>query len=186
MNGELLGLLKMTSVLRAPEGKPFVLKSGATSMTYVDVRLTAFSARGLKLLSHELARRLHSFFGHGAHGHEEDRIDLVAGVVVGGCPLATGVSLQSGIDALYVRPEAKDHGSGRLIEGTFRPGQKVVLLEDVIASGGSTLAAIAALRAARLDVRGVVAVLDREQGGMGSVRQECPATALFTLKELLA
>jgi orotate phosphoribosyltransferase len=171
-----LQILRKKSVLHAPEGKPFILKSGAESMTYVDVRLTALSHEGLCRLSSGLTWRMQEM------GLEPDR---VAGVVVGGCPLATGVSFRTAIDVLYVRAEAKDHGTNKLIEGTFLPGYTVVLFEDVITSGGSTLGAIRTLRDAGLNVIGVVAVLDREQGGLEAIRKECPAEALYTLKELL-
>jgi orotate phosphoribosyltransferase len=172
-----LDFLRQKSVLHAPPGKPFILKSGAESMTYIDVRLTALSSDGLHAVAEALYERLAGM---------KINANLVAGVALGGCPLATGVSLMSGLDALYVRPEAKDHGTGKLVEGAFHPGDRVVLLEDVITSGGSTLKAIAALRSAGLTVAGVIAVLDREQGGAGPIQQECPFTALFTLKELLA
>lgn len=176
-----LEVLKQKSVLHAPPGKPFILKSGAESMTYVDVRLTALSHEGLQALSRDLAVRMMHM------GLEPDR---VAGVVAGGCPLATGVSSFAKIDALYVRPEAKDHGTGKLVEGAFTPGQTVVLFEDVITSGGSTLAAIKALKDVGLIVIGVVAVLDRQQGGAIhkialAVEHPYKAEALFTLEELL-
>lgn len=172
-----LDILRQRSVLHAPPGKPFILKSGAESMTYVDVRLTALSSDGLHAVAEALYERLASM---------RLNANLVAGVALGGCPLATGVSLMSGMDALYVRPEAKDHGTGKLVEGAFQPGDRVVLLEDVITSGGSTLKALAALRNAGLTVAGVIAVLDREQGGAALIEQECPFAALHTLKELLA
>jgi orotate phosphoribosyltransferase len=174
----LLRVLRERSVLHAPDGKPFTLKSGALSMTYVDVRLTALNYVGLCLLSRCLARKM---------GKMDLQPDCVAGVVVGGCPLAMGVSFQTALDVLYVRAEAKDHGTTKLVEGTFEPGiTTTVLFEDVITSGGSTLGAIRSLRDAGIKVIGVVAVLDREQGGLGEIRKECPAEALYTLKELLA
>lgn len=179
-----LHVLRKLSVLHAPPGKPFILKSGKESMTYVDVRLTALNAHGL----HVLADALHREVRQAANGSK-----LVAGVALGGCPLATAVSLLSyrldevnPLNALYVRPEAKDHGTGKLIEGGFQPGDGVILVEDVITSGGSSLKAIAALRAAGLDVRGVVAVLDRQEGGTEKISAEAPLRSLCTLGELLA
>lgn len=172
-----IDVLRQLSVLHTTPDKPFILKSGAKSLTYVDVRLTALSAKGLRILSSALALRM---------GEMGLRPACVAGVALGGCPLATGVSLHSGIDALYVRPEPKDHGTGKLIEGSFRPGDTVVLFEDVITSGGSTLKTIATLRDAGLNVIGVVAVLDREQGGTELIQKECQLSSLVTLKELLA
>lgn len=197
MSTNAIRLLKKHSVLHAKEGKPFILKSGKESMTYVDVRLTALRADGLYELSRELYTTVRSL------GIPPVQVRRVAGVALGGCPLATGVSQygqahsqmgdhhESGIvypvyDALYVRPEAKDHGTGKLIEGQFSPGDKVVLLEDVVTSGGSTIKAILALHEAGLNVVGVAAVLDREEGGKARIEAECPFKALVTLKELLA
>ncbi len=172
-----LEILRELSVLHAPPGKPFTLKSGAQSMHYVDVRLTSLTWHGLGILSNALANRVYEM---------NIQAPRVAGVALGGCPLATGVSLKTGMNVLYVRPEAKDHGTGKLVEGPFEKGETVVLLEDVITSGGSTLKAIAALREAGLIISGVVAVLDREQGGAELIRKECQFSSLVTLKELLA
>lgn len=181
-NHHLLSTLRELSVLHAPEGKPFILKSGKESMTYVDVRLTALNPRGLLTLAVDLHREV----------FQVDGAKLVAGVVLGGCPLATAVSFHAyrcdelnPLNVLYVRPEAKDHGTGKLIEGKFEPGQGVVLIEDVITSGGSSLKAMAALRDAGLEVKAVVAVLDREEGGGERISAEVPFRALCTLKELL-
>ncbi len=193
MTTNAIRLLKKHSVLHAKEGKPFILKSGKESMTYVDVRLTALRADGLYELSSELYTTIRTLGIPPIQGRR------VAGVALGGCPLATGVSLyghQGGddpgddtypvYDALYVRPEAKDHGTGKLVEGQFDPGDKVILLEDVVTSGSSTIKAIAALSEAGLNVVGVAAVLDREEGGKARIESHCPFRALVTLKELLA
>lgn len=177
-----LEILRKLSVLHAPEGKPFILKSGKESMTYVDVRLTALDPVGLEALAKDLFWQVHPF-----------KPTYVAGVVVGGCPLATGVSLFSRdllsepLKALYVRAAAKDHGTGKLIEGSFRTGDSVALLEDVVTSGGSSLKAVETLRNAGLRVSAVVAVLDREEGGRAAIEGSgVPFRALFTLKELLS
>lgn len=194
---EALATLRRLSVLHAPPGKPFILKSGKESMVYIDVRRTALDPRGLRLLSSDLFWSMaRSYFGIPTK---------VAGVALGGCPLATGVSLAALTDSelrhadgglihdcltvpgtLYVRPEAKDHGTGKLIEGAFEPGERVVLVEDVVTSGGSSIKALRALKGAGLDPIGVVAVLDREEGGRAAIEAEgVYFEALVTLKELL-
>ena len=101
----------------------------------------------------------------------------VAGVELGGCPLASAVSLvsfQQGrpLAALYVRKEQKDHGSKRLVEGdrAIVSGMPVVVLEDVITTGGSTLKAVEKLSAAGVRVVGVVALVDRLEGGADAIR----------------
>lgn len=189
----LLTALREFSVLHAPPDKPFVLKSGKTSPHYVDVRRTALTAKGLYLIAWELY--------HTMVGTMKLHPRRVAGVALCGCPLATALSLESLsisskgphshqfdaiFDALYVRPEAKDHGTGNLVEGIFEPGDTVVLCEDVVTSGTSTLNAIRSLRQTGLKVIGVVAVLDREEGGGPRIQTECPFQSLTTLKELLA
>lgn len=195
-DSRVLKVLRELSVLHAPEGKPFILKSGKESMTYVDVRLASLDPRGLRVLAGELFWTAMSMRTGSC---------LAAGVALGGCPLATGVSFTSLIaselkderdrnvhihlpvwDAIYVRPEAKDHGTGKLIEGRFEKGWGVILFEDVVTSGGSSIKAIAALKDAGLEVKGVVAVLDREEGGGEKISAEAPFRALCTLKELLA
>ncbi|CAN5467302.1 hypothetical protein BH09MYX1_BH09MYX1_36010 [soil metagenome] len=100
------------------------------------------------------------------------RVAAVAGVELGGCPLASAVALRSfqrgaPIDAIYVRKDAKDHGSKRDLEGNVHlaPNARVVLVEDVITTGGSTLKATEKLRAAGYEVAGVVALVDRLEGG---------------------
>ena len=108
-----------------------------------------------------------------------------AGVALGGCPLVTGLSLWTDMNALYVRAKPKDHGTSKQIEGDFQPGASAVLVEDVVTTGGSSLEAIDILVKAGLKVVAVVAVLDREQGGAERIRARRPFHALFTLKELL-
>lgn len=202
-NPLVLEALRSHSVLHAPPGKPFILKSGKESMTYVDVRLASLNAIALRTISKALFWAAYGLLQ--GKGLETDKISRAAGVALGGCALATGVSSVSleffeahsaegkrlypnvrTLNALYVRPEAKDHGTGKLVEGGFDPGTEVVLFEDVITSGGSSLKAMAALREAGVKVAAVVAVLDREEGGGEKIAAEVPFYALCTLKELLA
>jgi orotate phosphoribosyltransferase len=102
----------------------------------------------------------------------------VAGVELGGCPLASAVALTSfqrgaPLDAVYVRKEAKEHGSRRTLEGNTRlpAGSRVALLEDVVTTGGSTLKAAEKLVAAGYVVAGVVALVDRLEGGREAIEQ---------------
>ncbi len=202
-NPLVLQALRDHSVLRAPPGKPFILKSGKESMTYVDVRLASLNARALRTISKALFWAAHELLWN--QGSGTSSFSHAAGVALGGCALATGVSSislefneakaaeggplypgASVLDALYVRPEAKDHGTGKLVEGQFHPGADVVLFEDVVTSGGSSLKAIAALKDAGANVKAVVAVLDREEGGGEKISSEVPFRALCTMKELLS
>ena len=155
---ELLALLRRQSFRR---GK-FVLASGKESDFFIDCKQTVLGARGHLLAGVVMLDALESL----------PRCEAVAGVALGGCPLASAVSLVSELrarplPALYVRKDAKDHGTRRLVEGEL--GQSgttpVVLLEDVITTGGSTLKAVAALEAAGAKVVGVVVLVDRREGG---------------------
>jgi uridine monophosphate synthetase len=92
--------------------------------------------------------------------------DLIAGVPYAALPLAAGVALRLNLPLIYPRKETKAHGTGQNIEGAFQPGQRVVLMEDVITSGGSILKATEALGAAGLDVHDAVVMVDRKQGGV--------------------
>jgi orotate phosphoribosyltransferase len=119
--------------------------------------------------------------------------DAVGGVELGGCPLASAVSLisfQKGkpLPALYVRKERKDHGSAKLVEGdkALFPGIRVVLLEDVITTGGSSLKAVDALKAAGATVVGIAALVDRLEGGADTIRAAgIPLASLATRKDFM-
>ena len=80
-------------------------------------------------------------------------------------PLAAAAALASGIPFLIVRKAAKDYATEGLIEGVFEPGERVLVIEDVVTTGGALIAAIEALRAAGLAVERALCVLDREEGG---------------------
>jgi orotate phosphoribosyltransferase len=89
------------------------------------------------------------------------------------------------VDAFSVRKESKDHGTGRLIEGNFKAGDAVVVVEDVITSGGSARKAVAAVEGAGGRVLGVLAVVDREEGGRDGLEAEGrKVVALTTVSEL--
>lgn len=139
----------------------FVLASGKHSSYYIDARLTTMSAEGLVLVGR---------LGLGAIRHAGWTPAAVGGLTMGADPVAYAIARASAddppaIDAFSVRKAAKEHGTGRLIEGNFDPAQPVVVVEDVITSGASALHAIEAILAAGGTVAGVLAVVDREEGG---------------------
>ena len=158
-------LLELLRV-RAFERKRVVLASGKESDFFIDCKQAVLTAEGHVLVGEvmlDAVRRL-------------PPCSAVAGVELGGCPLASAVALTSfrgpePLDALYVRKDAKDHGSRRLVEGNTRlaPGARVVLLEDVVTTGGSTLKAATKLREAGCEVVAVVALVDRLEGGREAV-----------------
>jgi orotate phosphoribosyltransferase len=139
----------------------FVLASGRRSTFYVDARPTTMSAEGQVLIGR---------LGLAAIGEAGWEVRGIGGLTMGADPVAYAVAAASlgtarVIDAFSVRKEAKDHGTGRTIEGNFQRGDPVVVAEDVITSGGSALRAIESVVREGGRVLGVLAVVDREEGG---------------------
>lgn len=111
--------------------------------------------------------------------------DRLAGLELGGVPLATALSLKIGKPALYVRKETKAYGTCNLIEGGFQRGETAVVIEDVVTSGGQVVASVQQMRELGLVVEDVVCVIDRQQGGAESIATRgCNLSAVFTLSEL--
>ena len=140
-----------------------MLASGKRSRFYVDVRRTSLTAEGATLIG-ELLCDLISEQGWECSG--------AGGMTLGADPLTTAVAIASyrrgaPLSSFIVRKEAKDHGAGRQIEvaGTLEDGARVVVLDDTITTGGSTLRAIEAVRRAGYDVVGAACVVDRVEGG---------------------
>lgn len=143
----------------------FVLASGRTSTLYIDARLTTMSPEGLVLIG---------TLGLEVLGATGWLVDAVGGLTLGADPIAYAISYASmlagsPVRAFTVRKEAKMHGTGRLVEGPFQQGDRVAIVEDVITTGGSALRAATAVRAAGGDVAGVLALVDREEGGRAAL-----------------
>jgi orotate phosphoribosyltransferase len=176
----LLELLTKHSFAR----RQVVLASGRESDFFIDCKQTVLLAEGHALVGERMLGALASF--------PEEPV-AVAGVELGGCPLASAVALLSeqrgrGLDAIYVRKDAKDHGSRRLLEGDSHlpEGAAVVVLEDVITTGGSTLKAVEKLRARGLRVVGVVALVDRLEGGGEAITGAgLPLLSIFTRNDFI-
>ncbi len=143
----------------------FTLASGRTSTFYIDCRLTTMSAEGLALIGR---------LGLAALRHAGWAPRSIGGLTMGADPVAYAIAAASVgappiIDAFSVRKEAKAHGTGRRVEGNFQPGDAVVVVEDVITTGGSALKAIEAIHEEGGTVLGVLAVVDREEGGRAAL-----------------
>lgn len=179
-------LLRKYSIKIAPPDKPFKLASGGTSMVFCDVKQTLLQPDGSFAVSTHMLQLIHEF-----EVEHEITFDAVAGVVLGGCPIASGVSnfgftQGARYSVLYVRKEAKDHGTEKLIEGEVQQGMRVALLEDVSTTGGSALKALEVLRKAGADVRAVFSVVDRSEGVAKDAFKNAHTNfrALFTLDDL--
>ncbi|MEO8333327.1 MAG: orotate phosphoribosyltransferase [bacterium] len=139
----------------------FTLASGRKSTLYIDARLTTMSPEGLALIGPIALTTLREVGW---------KIDAVGGLTLGADPISYAIAYASTtsnqmIRAFTVRKEVKAHGTGRLIEGPFRKGDTVAIVEDVITTGGSALRAVEAVRTAGGIVAGILALVDREEGG---------------------
>jgi orotate phosphoribosyltransferase len=111
--------------------------------------------------------------------------DKFAGMELGGIPLATVLSLRIGKPCLFVRKKAKDYGTCNLIEGGFKTGETVLVVEDVITTAGQVVSSIEDMRKLGLIVKDVLCVIDREQGGREKLTEiKCSLSSLFTMTEL--
>jgi orotate phosphoribosyltransferase len=111
--------------------------------------------------------------------------DKLAGMGLGGIPLATGLSLKTGKPCLYVRKKTKTYGTCNLVEGGFRVGETAVVVEDVITVAGQVCTSVKQMRELGLIVRDVICVIDRQQGGRENLREiGCSLDSVFTLDEL--
>lgn len=149
----------------------------------MDARLTTMSPEGLALIGPLALAELR------AAGWQPQ---AVGGLTLGADPVAYAISYASALAgsplrAFTVRKEAKQHGTGKLIEGPFRSGDRVVVVEDVITTGGSAQRAAEAVRAGGGTVIGVLAVVDREEGGRETLERDGLAVrALARLSEIVA
>lgn len=141
-------LLKISAIKLQPEN-PFVWASGWNSPIYTDNRRTLSYPEVRTFIKVELCRVIMENFGE---------VDAIAGVATGAIAQGALVAETLGLPYVYVRSAPKDHGLGNLIEGNLKPGQKVVVIEDLISTGGSSLKAVEAIRNAGCEVIGMAAI----------------------------
>jgi orotate phosphoribosyltransferase len=168
---------------RYDSAKPFQLASGAFSEEYINCK----EALGLPQALHALATVIHPEI--------LTTVDAVGGLTMGADPIAIGVSQYSSqtnrpFRWFTVRKQAKEHGLRREIEGGVEVGTTVAIVDDVVTTGGSTIDAIRKCRAAKLVIKQVIVLVDRQQGGLQMIKDEVgpgiPVKAIFTKDEIHA
>ena len=161
------GALRRLLLERSVRRGEFTLSSGKRSSYYIDCRLTTMSPEGMVLVGR---------LGLAEIARAGWRPKAVGGLTMGADPIAYAVAAASfgtnfQIDAFSVLKESKAHGTGQRIEGNFRAGDEVVIVEDVITTGGSAEQAITTVVSAGGIVLGVLAVVDREEGGRSELER---------------
>jgi orotate phosphoribosyltransferase len=174
-------LLEILRTLSYEEGE-FILKSGKKSTFYIDARETALNPEGMYLAGNIMYRMVREMLG----------VEAVGGVSVGADPLVctTVLSAFHQKDVLYgffIRKEPKGHGRNLWIEGAknLRPGMEVVILEDVVTTGGSSLRAVKITEQEGYKVKAVITLLDRLEGGRETIESKGYIfKPIFTLRDL--
>jgi orotate phosphoribosyltransferase len=180
---QLRALLQQKSVCHGE----FTLASGAKSDFYIDARVTTFDPRGACLIGKvgwnllkETATKLNK------------SIDAVGGLTLGADPIALGIGIaaerensSTPLQVFTVRKAVKDHGRQKRIEGNFSAGDSVVVVDDVITTGGSTIQAIDAIEQAGGHVAFVLVLVDREEGGRQNIEKRgYEVVSIFTRRDL--
>ena len=143
----------------------FTLSSGAQSHYYINCRAVTLSAKGAYLTANAVLDELRGL-----------EVDCVGGPTLAADPIAAAAALESWhrgkpIDAFIVRKEAKGHGLQRQVEGPVQAGQQVVVVDDVLTTGGSLLQAIETVEGIGAKVTRVIVLLDRQEGGAERIRE---------------
>ncbi|MCZ6766507.1 MAG: orotate phosphoribosyltransferase [bacterium] len=158
----------------------FTLASGQKSTYYINGKLTALDSRGAYLSARILLAMI-----------SDDVPDAIGGLTLGADPIVGSMLTLAGMEDLelkgfIVRKEAKGHGTRSLIEGPLEEGDRVVVIEDVVTTGSSSMKAIDAVREAGCEVNRVIALVDREQGGMQNLKEAgIRLESIFSINELL-
>ena len=157
------------------DNPPFRLVSGRESPYYFDCKATTLDPEGISLIGRLVFENI-----------RELDVDAIGGLTLGADPISISVSIaafQSGIrlNPLIVRKEAKKHGTQKWIEGNLENVKRVVVIDDVITTGGSTVTAIDRIKESGLDVEDALVLIDREEGGRENIEKHgVRIVSLFT------
>lgn len=161
MNNEKKELIELLINKEVVKFGKFILSSGKKSDYYVNMKMAITDPKILKTI----AKIVSSQIG-------EERIDKIAGPALGAVPIATAISLESGIPMLMIRKAKKGYGTSELIEGTLQKGDSIVVVEDVTTTGNSLLKAIRAIKENGGNVKRAVVVVDRGEGAIENLKNE--------------
>lgn len=156
----------------------FTLASGKKAKYYLDCRKVTLDSRGARLIGSGMLDLIAA-----------DMPQLVGGMAIGADPITAAILTVAGernipLRGVMVRKEAKQHGSGQLVEGPYNPGEELVIVEDVVTTGGSSLLAIERCEAVGLKVRRVLAIIDRLEGGREAfAARGYELTTLLTIRD---
>lgn len=158
----------------------FKLVSGKMSRFYINCKPTTLSPRGMYLVGHLVFEAI-----------KDLNVDGVGGLTFGADPIAVATAFvselkKSPIKAFSIRKTKKDHGIIRWVEGDITPGEKVVIIDDVVTTGGSTIKAVQRARTEGLDVVKAVILVDRQEGGLENIREHVEdVSAIITRDDLI-
>ena len=173
-------LVQLVRELAYRDGVDIVLASGKRSTFYINGKDVTLHPEGLWLLARLMLEELKSL----------PQVTAIGGLTLGADPIASAIcalSFETGqnLSAFLVRKEAKGHGTGSRIEGALRQGQRVVILEDTVTTGGSARKAIDAVREVGAEVVAVLALADREDPDAAAFRAEFDVRSLVRLRDLV-
>ena len=158
----------------------FKLASGKTSNYYINCKGTTLDAEAMNLIGHIFYNKIKTL-----------RVNAIGGLTQGADPIAVATAMISGIiddpiNAFVVRKKAKEHGLKKVIEGDIHEGDKVVIVDDVITTGQSTIEAIENAKKEKLNIIKVIVLIDRQEGGRENIeRQGVPFESVFTKDDLI-
>jgi orotate phosphoribosyltransferase len=153
----------------------YKLKSGILSPFYLDLRILVSHPRVLRETAQVMAHILSTL-----------QFDRIAAIPYAALPIGTAVAMEMDRPLVYPRREKKDYGTGRAVEGEYRAGETVVVIDDVITTGASKIEAIEPLTLAKLKVRDIVVLVDREQGGAQEIaKRGYQVHSIFMITEMM-